>query len=655
MTESQRASHNFNKTYGSKQFSVTHFVKSNKIPLLITLGFFLVMYYVSSVHSHYWTHPDGLFYLRVGEQILTGNGKDVVLSGATPGGPILFAYLNSFIHDGFFTEKIIALLSGTGIVFISYFIMRNFVNYKIALVGQLFVAFNPRLNLLSVTALNELLPLFLIFTSLYFVTKKDLKLSTILVAGSILGISSIFRYQAVIVLLAILIFLLIRNKKIKTNLLFSILMIVSFSVPFSSTLIYNYSTYGTLIEGNFFVYLSGLSKYQTPEWHEKIQQLQVEGNSTVISAILYDFDLFLKNYVYNLFYYNSSLLFNFNLLNNISIIPIIPFLGFISVAGGLIYLLREKLGKTDFIILCGTALTTALFVFLLGDIQIHFFAIIMIPLLSICIKNIKNFEKNLLPLLILGVVFMLSVSIVPLYRSYHLFVIWMLISLMNAIFFVKVIPRVYFKIITIVKFKPSIKSAKTIMILLILVILLINGGFSYRLAQATFYYSPYEGISAEFSKLFQKDNLQLRGDEIKEITNILSKEPGIENSYLMGTNSIYSYYVNSNFIFTAFTEGPTNDTINNFITRKNWTPFEINISNIHTFPSNRLNTDIPIPDYLIYTPHTPDPITPWYPTTIPEYLKILSNSTDPRIPSNFKLIYNSNQSNTIIYKIDHEK
>lgn len=465
MTEPQLTSSNFNKLYGFKQFLIARFVKSNKISLLITLGFFLTMYYISSVHSHYWTHPDGLFYLRAGEQILAGNGKDVVLSGATPGGPVLFAYLNSFIHDGFFTEKTIALFSGTGIVFISYFIMKNFVSYKVALVGQLFVAFNPRLNLLSITALNELLPLFLIFTSLYFVTKEDLKLSSIIIAGSILGISSIFRYQAIIVLLAIIIFLLIRNKKIKTNLLFSIIMIATFSVAFSSTLIYNYSTYDTLMESNSLVYLETLSKYQTPEWHEKMQQLQVEGNHTIISAILYDFDLFLKNYVYNLFYYNPSLLFNFNLLNNISIIPVIPFLGFISVAGGLLYLLRKKLRRIDFIIVSGIMLTTTLFVFVLGDIQIHFFAIIIVPLLVICIKNIKNFEKNLLPLLILGVIFMLSVSIVPLYRSYQFFPIWMLISLMNAIFFVEVIPRIYVKTMTIIKFKPSVNSSKTILLI----------------------------------------------------------------------------------------------------------------------------------------------------------------------------------------------
>ena len=643
------------KSAKKSRLTVIHFIKVNKFPLLVTLGFFLSMYYVSSVHSLYWTHPDGVFYLRVGEQIIAGNGTNVSLIGATPGGPVLFAYLNSFIHDGLFTEKIISLLSGTGIVFVSYFIMRNFVNHKIALVGQLFVAFNPRLNLLSVTALNELLPLFLIFTSLYFVTKKELKLSNIVVVGAILGISSMLRYQSIIVLVAILIFLLIRNKKIKTNLLFAAIMIVSFFAAFSPVLIYNYNTYGIITDSNAAFYLTELSKYQTPEWRDKMMQLQVDGNQSMSQAIAVDFNLFLKNYVYNLFYYNSSLLFNFNLLNNISIFPMIPFLGFIPIAGSLVYLLREKLKKKDIIVSCGSALITTFFVFLLGDIQIHFFAIIIIPLLSVCILNIKNFEKNLLPLLILGVIFMLSVSIVPLYRSYHLFTMWMLIPLMSAIFFVEIVPKIHSKVLTITKFQPSTKSAKTIVILPIILIILINFGFSYKLAEATFYYSPYEGILSEFSRLFQKSDLQPSGAEIKKIGDMLSKQPGIENSYLMGANSIYAYYSNSKFIYTGFIEGPENDTINNFITRKNWTPYEIYVSNFSNYPSNRLNTEIPMPDYLIYEPLITDPKTPWRPVSTPDYIMILSDPTDPRIPANFKLIYQSNQTGVVVYKINHEK
>lgn len=250
---------------------------------------------------------------------------------------------------------------------------------------------------------------------------------------------------------------------------------------------------------------------------------------------------------------------------------------------------------------------------------------------------------------------MLSVSIVPLYRSYHLFTMWMLIPLMSAIFFVEVVPKIYSKILTITKFQPSTKGSKTIVILSIILILLINFGFSYKLSEATFYYSPYEGIISEFSRLFQKSDLQSSGAEIKKIGDMLSKQPGIENSYLMGANSIYSYYSNSKFIYTSFIEGPSNDTINNFITRKNWTPYEIYVSNFDSYPSNHIHTEIPLPDYLIYTPSIPDPKTPWYPISTPDYLMVLSDPTDPRIPSNFKLIYHSNQTGTIIYKIIHEK
>ena len=129
--------------------ALIHSIKSNKYPLLITLGFFLVMFYVAFFQHPYWFETDGIFYLNVGEEILRGNGKNVLILDASIGGPVIFAALNSILHDGFASEKIISVLSATGMVFFSYFIIRNIFNYKIALLGQLFFAFNPRLILIS--------------------------------------------------------------------------------------------------------------------------------------------------------------------------------------------------------------------------------------------------------------------------------------------------------------------------------------------------------------------------------------------------------------------------------------------------------------------------------------------------------------------------
>jgi len=134
-----------------------------KYSLLITICFFIITAYVSFFHHVYWTifDQDGLIYLVGGKQILNGDATNVQFVNAGPGGPVLYGVLDSIFHDGFFVVKLVSLLSGTGIVFFSYYIIKNIFDEKIALVGQLFIAFNPWFSILSTQALNDLLPIFL--------------------------------------------------------------------------------------------------------------------------------------------------------------------------------------------------------------------------------------------------------------------------------------------------------------------------------------------------------------------------------------------------------------------------------------------------------------------------------------------------------------
>ena len=88
-------------------------------------------------------------------------------------------------------------------------------NSKIALVGQLLVAFSPRLELQSILALNEMLATLLVIISIFFITKKFVNTRDIVIIGILLASSFMIRYQSILVLLAIGIFLLVRDKKIK--------------------------------------------------------------------------------------------------------------------------------------------------------------------------------------------------------------------------------------------------------------------------------------------------------------------------------------------------------------------------------------------------------------------------------------------------------
>jgi len=282
----------------------------------------------------------------------------------------------------------------------------------------------------------------------------------------------------------------------------------------------------------------------------------------------------------------------------------------------------------------------------------------MIPMLVIGIQGVRNVEKNLLPLLILPVVFFLTISTVPLYRADQLLSIWIFVTAFSAVFFVRVTPKILSKIKntnSIEKHKSSTQN--TIIIIIILLVLLANLAYSYKSLEIILYNDSSSDIKTEFSKLFNKSDLQSEiGFESKQIGDMLSKQPGIKNSYIMSDIRTYSYYAGSKFVFSDFGEGKKNDTFDNFITRKNWSDFDIYWSNTLSNPSDRHNSYKPIPDYLIY--HPGNPIFSHFrnsSTTQAEDLKILSNPNNPLIPSNFKVLYQSNKTGTIVYKIVHEK
>ena len=87
---------------------------------------------------------------------------------------------------------------------------------------------------------------------------------------------------------------------------------------------------------------------------------------------------------------------------------------------------------------------------------------------------------------------------------------------------------------------------------------------------------------------------------VSEIGDILSKQPNIENSYVMVPAHHYPYYIDGKTVYGEFSEGIPNDTFENYVTRKNWKDTEIFHSNLLSHPIDRQNINNPKPDYLIY-------------------------------------------------------
>ena len=141
------------------------------------------------------------------------------------------------------------------------------------------------------------------------------------------------------------------------------------------------------------------------------------------------------------------------------------------------------------------------------------------------------------------------------------------------------------------------------------------------------------------------------GWKSKKLVKILSRQPNIQNSYVMVPHHHYAYYIDAKIVEGTFSEGISNDTLENYVTRKNWTNNEIFNSNLFSQPMDRNNINNPKPDYLIYVASELEGNTLQH-----EYLKILSNPEHPSLPSNFEAIYFSDKANFkhVIYKINYQ-
>ena len=615
----------------------------DKYSIIITVCFFLAASYVAFFHHNYWTFDvDGIYYLLAGQEILSGNEENVVMLHSPVGGSILFASLNLVFNDGFSVIKAISVLSATGMVFFSFYIIRNVFDTKTSLLGQLFFALNPWVFLFAIQARNEIFPVFLVMAATFFITKKEIRLYDVIMIGCLVGAATAIRYQSVFILVAFVIFLLIQNKKFRTNLLYAVILILLFTAVSSPVFLYNYFTHGTFLdEVDPSRYIADRSKFTNEEWKDDVFQQSQKG---LASGILIDFDLWLKNYFYNLFYGIPNGLFGFENKVSASLIPAIPILGAIPVLGGLIYSLKISASKKTLMTVMATAAITTAFVFLLGNFQDHFFAIIIMPLIIIGILNIKNIDRNFIPLLLMPIFFSLAISVIPVRGPHHFLFIWISIATLGAIFFTKMIPEMYKLRNPINKRKFKINySIRVVLILLFVLFIFINITYSYIQLRILSTDESFVSIQDELRRIQENEPFEKVGIEIKEISDVLAKEPGIENSFV-GGSLVYAAYLDSNRVFFSYSEGPDKDTIENYITRKNWSSYDIHYSNLHSWPLDRHDKYNNLPDYLIYPPSE----------NYHDYLKKLENPDNPEIPSNFELIYKGSRG-TMVYKISHNE
>ena len=444
---------------------LNYFFQGNKLPIIITAIFFFSMLYISFVHHIIWTEQDGIWYYQTGIEFFDGNSHNIQIINAPLGGPIIYAALDSLFGMPFEAAKSLSLISGNDIVLFSYFITKNIIGAKVAVITQIIVAVNPKLHFLSISALNELMSIALIISSFYFLTKNELKNSDFIIMGILLGLSFMLRYPAILIILGIVIFLFIRNRKMRNNALKSGILILVFLTTASPILIFNYVTYENPMENDTSYLLLSLFQFQNPEWRESISEMREEG---LISLILEDPYLFAQNYFYNLFSHNPNRLFNFGVLDNLSVFPPIPVLGFITVVLGFLYTVKISKDKSTWIRISAFTLIALLVFFVValssganttdsseyispvakssGIANQYYFALVFIPLLILGIFSLKKIQKNLLPLFIGSIILFFVLSIIPVYRSYHFLILLIPLSILNSIFIYEVLPKFVYRL-----------------------------------------------------------------------------------------------------------------------------------------------------------------------------------------------------------------
>ena len=115
----------------------------------------------------------------------------------------------------------------------------------------------------------------------------------------------------------------------------------------------------------------------------------------------------------------------------------------------------------------------------------------------------------------------------PFQRTYQLFPVWITLVVFNAIFFVEVVPKIYEKILAFKKKKFS-KSTKRITKLIIILVIVINLGVSFRSIDFWIFEQEenedHANFLSEFLGIIDRGEVIERGYEQKLIGNILAKQ-----------------------------------------------------------------------------------------------------------------------------------
>ena len=106
-------------------------------------------------------------------------------------------------------------------------------------------------------------------------------------------------------------------------------------------------------------------------------------------------------------------------------------------------------------------------------------------------------------------------------------------------------------------------------LIVIALFLLVSIGFTFMLTLSTFYQNE-NSTDSKFSILdgLLTGELKSSEEDVRKIIQLLKQDENIEDKFIMTSSKTYAYHTNAKLIYTQFTEGSPDDTIEDFITKK---------------------------------------------------------------------------------------
>ena len=193
-------------------------------------------------------------------------------------------------------------------------------------------------------------------------------------------------------------------------------------------------------------------------------------------------------------------------------------------------------------------------------------------------------------------------------------------------------------------------------LIVIALFLLVSIGFTFMLTLSTFYQNE-NSTDSKFSILdgLLTGELKSSEEDVRKIIQLLKQDENIEDKFIMTSDKTYAYHTNSKLIHASFTEGSPDDTIEDFITKKNWSDYERYFSANNSIPFYHNIDMIQTPDYLIYNYSNiiDDPNTTWYKDD-DSHIIILQNPENPDIPKFLNPIFSSTSGygGVVVYEVN---